>query len=113
MRDKPEGASGPSTRCPARRWPCNTLGNHDSSRVYTRYAATRVHDAELRPPAPGADADPERHAIPLQRRGNRHDRPDITDPAKLRDTMATWYYDALVNELKIDPAEAAAARRAR
>ena len=31
----------------------------------------------------------------------------ITDPGKLRDTMATWYYDALINDLKIDPAEAA------
>lgn len=31
----------------------------------------------------------------------------ITDPAKLRDTMATWYYDRLVNELKVDPGEAA------
>ena len=26
----------------------------------------------------------------------------ITDPAKLRDTMATWYYDSLVNELNVD-----------
>ena len=31
----------------------------------------------------------------------------ITDPAKLRDTMATWYYAALIKDLKIDPAEAA------
>jgi glycosidase len=31
----------------------------------------------------------------------------ITDPTKLRDTMATWYYDRLVNELKVDPQEAA------
>jgi glycosidase len=31
----------------------------------------------------------------------------ITDPTRLRDTMATWYYDRLVNELKVDPQEAA------
>ena len=31
----------------------------------------------------------------------------ITDPAKLRDTMATWYYDRIVNELNVDPGEAA------
>ena len=31
----------------------------------------------------------------------------ITDPTKLRDTMATWYYDRLINELKVDPQEAA------
>ena len=31
---------------PARGWGCNTLGNHDSSRVYTRYAA----DCRCTPP---------------------------------------------------------------
>ena len=31
----------------------------------------------------------------------------ITDPSKLRDTMATWYYDRLVNELNVAPEEAA------
>jgi glycosidase len=31
----------------------------------------------------------------------------IADPAKLRDTMAAWYYDRLVSEMKVDPAEAA------
>jgi len=31
----------------------------------------------------------------------------ITDPTKLRDTMATWYYDSLVNDLKVSPEEAA------
>jgi alpha-glucosidase len=31
----------------------------------------------------------------------------ITDPTKLRDTMAVWYYDRLVNEWKVDPSEAA------
>lgn len=31
----------------------------------------------------------------------------ITDPTKLRDTMATWYYERLINELKVDPQEAA------
>jgi len=33
--------------------------------------------------------------------------PIITDPTKLRDTMATWYYERLVSELKVDPTEAA------
>jgi alpha-glucosidase len=31
----------------------------------------------------------------------------ITDPGKLRDTMATWYYDRLVHELNVNPEEAA------
>ncbi len=32
---------------PTRGWSCNTLGNHDSSRVFTRYAADPGHAAEL------------------------------------------------------------------
>lgn len=31
----------------------------------------------------------------------------ITDPTRLRDTMATWYYERLVHELNIDPQTAA------
>ena len=32
---------------PVRGWGCNTLGNHDSSRVCTRFAADADHAAEL------------------------------------------------------------------
>jgi alpha-glucosidase len=31
----------------------------------------------------------------------------ITDPTKLRDTMATWYYTSLVTDLNVPPEEAA------
>jgi glycosidase len=31
----------------------------------------------------------------------------INDPSRLRDTMATWYYDRLVNELNVHPEESA------
>jgi glycosidase len=31
----------------------------------------------------------------------------ITDPSRLRDTMATWYYDRLINEFNVMPEEAA------
>src|SRR5215216_3368074 len=91
---------------PSKGWPCNTLGNHDSSRIHTRYG-DRQHDAELA----------RLHAAlvltlkgtPFLYNGEEIGMTDliITDPAKLRDTMATWYYDRLVNELKVDPAEAA------
>jgi alpha-glucosidase len=92
---------------PTRRgWPCNTLGNHDSSRIHTRYG-DRQHDAELA----------RLHAAlvltfkgtPFLYNGEEIGMTDliITDPTKLRDTMATWYYDRLVNELKVDPQEAA------
>ncbi|MBN2116540.1 MAG: alpha-glucosidase [Anaerolineales bacterium] len=89
-----------------RGWPCNTLGNHDTSRLHTRYC-DRQHDAELA----------RLHAAlvltlkgtPFLYNGEEIGMTDlvITDPAKLRDTMATWYYDRLVNELKVDPQEAA------
>lgn len=92
---------------PARKgWPCNTLSNHDSPRIHTRYG-DRQHDAELA----------RLHAAlvltlkgtPFLYNGEEIGMTDliITDPTKLRDTMATWYYDRLVNELKVDPKEAA------
>ena len=91
---------------PLKGWPCNTLGNHDTSRVYTHYADKR-HDADLA----------RLHAAlvltlkgtPFLYDGEEIGMTDliITDPAKLRDTMATWYYDRIVNELKVPSEEAA------
>jgi alpha-glucosidase len=91
---------------PFKGWQCNTLGNHDSSRIYTRYG-DKQHDADLA----------RLHAAlvltlkgtPFLYNGEEIGMTDliITDPSRLRDTMATWYYDRLVNELGIDPAEAA------
>ncbi len=91
---------------PVKGWPCNTLGNHDCSRIHTRYG-DRQHDAALA----------RLHAAlvlalkgtPFLYNGEEIGMTDliITDPAKLRDTMATWYCDRLVNELKVDPQEAA------
>ncbi len=93
-------------------WACNTLGNHDCSRIYTRFSASRVggnaaHDPEL------ARLD---LAVVLTLRGTpflyNGEEIGMTDflipnPASLRDTMAIWYYERLVNELKVDPAQAA------
>ncbi|NJC95728.1 MAG: alpha-glucosidase [Anaerolineae bacterium] len=91
---------------PFKGWQCNTLGNHDSSRIHTRYG-DKQHDAELA----------RLHAAlvltlkgtPFLYNGEEIGMTDaiITDPIKLRDTMATWYYDRLVNELKVDAEEAA------
>jgi alpha-glucosidase len=91
---------------PAEGWPCNTLGNHDSSRIHSRYG-DKLHDAALA----------RLHAAlvltlkgtPFLYNGEEIGMTDliITDPTKLRDTMATWYYDRLVNELKVAPQEAA------
>jgi alpha-glucosidase len=87
-------------------WPCNTLGNHDTSRIRTRYG-DRLHDAALA----------RLHAAlvltlkgtPFLYNGEEIGMTDliITEPTRLRDTMATWYYDRLINEWNVDPQEAA------
>jgi len=91
---------------PSKGWPCNTLGNHDTSRIHT-FFGDRQHDAELA----------RLHAAlmltlkgtPFLYNGEEIGMTDliITDPTRLRDTMATWYYDRSINELKVDPEEAA------
>jgi alpha-glucosidase len=91
---------------PVKGWPCNTLGNHDTSRIHTCFG-DRQHDAALA----------RLHAAlvltlrgtPFLYNGEEIGMTDliISDPTRLRDSMATWYYDRLVNELKVDPQEAA------
>ena len=90
----------------ARGWPCNTLGNHDSSRIHTRYG-DKQHDAELA--RLHAAVVLTLRGTPFLYNGEEIGMTDllITDHTKLRDTMATWYYDRLINELKVDPGEAA------
>lgn len=87
-------------------WPCNTLGNHDTSRIHT-FFGDKQHDAALA----------RLHVAlmltlkgtPFLYNGEEIGMTDsiITDPARLRDTMATWYYERMVNELHVDPEEAA------
>jgi len=93
-------------------WACNTLGNHDCSRVYTRYSASRnggnvIHDAELA--RLNLAVILTLRGTPFLYNGEEIGMTDtlIPDPFKLRDTMATWYYDRLVNELKVEPLQAA------
>jgi alpha-glucosidase len=91
---------------PNRGWPCNTLGNHDCSRIHTRYG-NRQHDAELA--RLNAALVLTLKGTPFLYNGEELGMTDltITDPARLRDTMATWYYERLLNELRVDPREAA------
>ncbi len=91
---------------PLKGWPCNTLGNHDSSRVHTSYG-DRIHDAELA--RLNLALMLTLKGTPFLYNGEEIGMTDliITDPTQLRDTMATWYYEQLVNELKVNPAEAA------
>ena len=90
---------------PYRGWPCNTLGNHDTSRIHTRYG-DKQHDAELA--RLHASLVLTLRGTPFLYNGEEIGMTDliITDPTKLRDTMATWYYDSAVNDLKVDPEEA-------
>ena len=96
---------------PARGWGCNTLGNHDSSHVYTRYATSPGDAAELA--RLNAALVLTLRGTPFLYNGQEIGMTDliITDPGTLRDTMATWYYETAVKELAVAPDEAAARGR--
>ncbi len=91
---------------PVKGWPCNTLGNHDSPRMYSHFGDGR-HNAELA--RLNLALMLTLKGTPVLYNGEEIGMSDyiITDPSRLRDTMATWYYDQMINELKVDPAEAA------
>ncbi len=87
-------------------WPCNTLGNHDSSRLRSHYG-DGVHDAELSRLLLGLMLTLK--GTPFLYNGEEIGMTDypVTDPTRLRDTMARWYYDRLIHELNLEPHEAA------
>ena len=93
-------------KLPTRGWACNTLGNHDCSRIYTCFG-DGLHDAELA--RINAALVLTLRGTPFFYNGEEIGMTDyiITDPTKLRDTMASWYYEQLVGELNVDPIEAA------
>lgn len=88
-----------------RGWGCNTLGNHDSSRVYTRFG-NKLHDAELA----------RLHAAlvltmkgtPFLYNGEEIGMTDtmLTDISQVKDTMGSWYYHTIVTEMGVHPEEA-------
>ncbi|HEY6072210.1 MAG TPA: alpha-glucosidase, partial [Anaerolineales bacterium] len=87
-------------------WPCNTLGNHDRSRILTRFG-DKIHNSDLA--RLNAAMVLTLKGTPFLYNGEEIGMTDliITEPSSLRDTMATWYYTALVNDLHIVPVEAA------
>ncbi len=91
---------------PVRGWGCNTLGNHDSSRLITRYG-DRQHDQQLA--RLNAALVLTLRGTPFLYNGEEIGMTDliIADPEKLRDTMASWYYQTVVQELNVPHAEAA------
>lgn len=87
-------------------WACNTLGNHDRPRLYTKYGDGK-HDANLA--RLNAALVLTLKGTPFLYNGEEIGMTDyiITDPEKLRDTMATWYYHSLVHDLDVPSEEAA------
>jgi alpha-glucosidase len=90
---------------PAPGWPCNTLGNHDSPRVHTRFG-DKQHDADLA----------RLHAAlvltlkgtPFLYNGEEIGMTDymLTDISQVKDTMASWHYHTIVTDLGVHPDEA-------
>jgi alpha-glucosidase len=86
-------------------WPCNTLGNHDTTRVWTRYG-DEVYDAELA----------RLHlallltlkGTPFLYNGEEIGMSDLvlTDLSQVRDTVALHHYRILVEKLGVPPAQA-------
>jgi alpha-glucosidase len=86
-------------------WACNTLGNHDRSRIYTNYG-DKLHDAELARlnaalvlTLPGT---------PFLYNGEEIGMTDYFLPhiSQVKDTMGSWYYHTIVTEMGVDPEEA-------
>ena len=90
---------------PLKGWPCNTLGNHDCSRIHTRYG-DKQHDAALA----------RLHSAlvltlkgtPFLYNGEEIGMTDymLTDISEVKDTMGSWYYHAIVTDMGVHPEEA-------
>ncbi len=90
---------------PLKGWPCNTLGNHDTSRIHSAYG-DKLHDAELA----------RLHAAlvltlkgtPFLYNGEEIGMTDymLTDISQVKDTMGSWYYHAIVTDMGVHPDEA-------
>ena len=90
---------------PQRGWPCNTLGNHDNSRVYTRYG-DKQHDAALARLHVALVLT--LRGTPFLYNGEEIGMTDymLTDISHVKDTMASWYYHSIVTDMGIHPEEA-------
>ncbi|MDO9301437.1 MAG: alpha-glucosidase, partial [Anaerolineales bacterium] len=86
-------------------WSCNTLGNHDCSRIHTRYG-DKMHDADLA--RLNAALILTMKGTPFLYNGEEIGMTDymLTDISQVKDTMGTWYYHAIVTEMGVHPEEA-------
>src|SRR5512143_1273530 len=90
---------------PHKGWPCNTLGNHDSSRIISRYG-DRIHHSELA--RLNAALVLTLKGTPFLYNGEEIGMTDyiLTDISQVKDTMGSWYYHAIVTEMGVHPDEA-------
>jgi alpha-glucosidase len=86
-------------------WPCNTLGNHDTSRIHTQFG-DRTHDAELA--RLNAALVLTMKGTPFLYNGEEIGMTDtmLTDISQVKDTMGSWYYHAIVTDMGVHPQEA-------
>jgi len=86
-------------------WPCNTLGNHDSNRIFSSFGDGE-HDLELARLSLATILTIK--GTPFLYNGEEIGMTDyyLTDISQFRDTLATWYYEEAVNKLGVDPDEA-------
>jgi alpha-glucosidase len=90
---------------PAGAWPCNTLGNHDSPRVWSRYG-DGIHDAALA--RVHAALILTLKGTPFLYNGEEIGMTDLrlTDLRQFRDTAALTHYRMLTEELGLSPEQA-------
>ena len=87
------------------KWACNTLGNHDCSRIHTRYS-DKINDAEMA--RLNAALVLTLKGTPFLYNGEEIGMTDymLTEISQVKDTMGTWYYQASVSNLGVSPEEA-------
>ncbi|MFN8413646.1 MAG: alpha-glucosidase [Anaerolineales bacterium] len=88
-----------------RGWPCNTLGNHDRSRIHSSYG-DKIHDAQLA--RLNAALMLTLKGTPFLYNGEEIGMTDylVEDISQVKDTMGSWYYHTIVTEMGVHPEEA-------
>jgi alpha-glucosidase len=90
---------------PPKAWLCNTLGNHDSSRVYSRYGGGKNDEALARISLALMLT---LRGTPFLYNGEEIGMTDLLlgDPGLFKDNLSLWIYRTMVNELGAPPSEA-------
>ncbi len=98
---------GRLTALPPGAWPCNTLGNHDSPRVYSRYGDGQNDEAIARLSLALMLT---LRGTPFLYNGEEIGMIDLVleDISQFRDNLSVWIYHTAVDEFGLPPAEALA-----